>query len=491
MAPAAAPAPDPAALARRLAGSLQARLVETHISWLLLLPQVVYKLKKPVRLPFLDYSTLELRRHFCEEEVRLNQRLAPGLYLGVSRLAGPPEAPAFDGPGATLDYAVRMRRFPDDALFSARADAGRLTGEDVDRLAQRLADFHRAAPPVTTPAPASLGQRAQAVLAACAALFAPDERAMLAAWAAEQAGRVAPLWQARRAAGRARDGHGDLHLANILALDGAILAFDCIEFDAALRCIDVLEDAAFAQMDLVAHGQPALAWRFLAAWLERMGDYDAVPGLRLCLAYRALVRAAAHQLRAPGSAAARDYAAQALRWSRSAAPRLFITHGLPGSGKTWASQRLLEQFGAIRIRSDVERKRLHGLDALARSGASGLAIYTPQVTQQTYERLLALARVALEAGWPVVLDAAFLRRDERAAAHELARSLGVPFAILACEAPPDVLRERLLRRQDDASEADAAVLERLLAAAEPLDEQERALALSAPRPGAPPRPASS
>lgn len=471
--------PDPAVLVRRLARQLHAQLVETHISWVLLLPDVAYKLKKPVRLPVLDYSTLERRRHFCEEEVRLNRRLAPGLYLGVSRLAGSPQEPAFDAPGPTLDYAVRMRRFPDEALFSVRADAGRLGDEDIDRLARRLADFHRAATLVTTPATVTLGQRTQAALEACGPLFAPAERAALVAWIAAESARVDPLWQARRAAGRARDGHGDLHLANILALDGEILAFDCIEFDAALRCIDVLEDAAFTQMDLAAHGRPALAWRFLAAWLERMGDYDGLPGLRLCLVYRALVRAAAHHLRAPGCATARRYAAQASGWSRGAAPHLFITHGLPGSGKTWASQRLLEQFGAVRIRSDVERKRLHGLDALARSQESGLAIYTQEATQRTYARLLALARDALRAGWPVVLDAAFLRHEERSAARALARSLGVPFSILDCEAPPEVLRQRLRLRRDDASEADAAVLERLLAVAEPLRDDERAFVCNA------------
>jgi len=464
---------DPAAAVHRLARRLHARLVETHISWVLLLPDLAYKVKKPVWLPFLDYSTPQQRLHFCEEEVRLNRRLAPSLYLGVSRLTGTAQEPEIDGAGDTLDYAVRMRRFPDGALFSERADAGTLSPADVDRLAARLAEFHADALVASGAAPASLGERALAVLAPCAPLEPPEEWDALAAWIRGEAAVVEPLWRARRAAGHARECHGDLHLGNLLELDGEIAAFDCVEFDPDLRCIDVVEDVAFTVMDLVAHGRPALAWRFLDAWLERTGEYEGVTGLRLCLVYRALVRATAHQLRAPGGAMARHYARLALAFSRGASAHLFITHGLPGSGKTHVSQQLLQEVGAIRIRSDVERKRLHGLPALADSRASGVAIYTPDATRRTYGRLFALAEPALRAGWPVVLDAAFLRRAERDQAHALAQSLRVPFSILECIAADDVMRQRLQLRRGDASEANVAVLEQLSAAAEPLAEEER------------------
>ncbi|HEY0822402.1 MAG TPA: AAA family ATPase [Ramlibacter sp.] len=468
-----------AALVDRLARRLQARVVETHISWVLLLPQLAYKLKKPVRLPFLDYSTRERRLHFCEEEVRLNRRLAPSVYLGVSRVTGSADAPEFDGDGAVLDYAVRMRRFPDGALFSERAAAGSLAPADADRLAQRLAAFHVSAPVAPTAAGPGLRERAFAALEGCAGLLGPGERDALGSWLAAEAARVTPLWQERRAAGHARECHGDLHLANLLELDGEVAAFDCIEFDDSLRCIDVIEDVAFTQMDLAARGHAALAWRFINAWLERTGEYEGLPGLRLCLAYRALVRATVEHLRAPGGDVARRYAGQALAWSRSAAPRLVVTHGLPGSGKTFASQALLEQEGAIRIRSDVERKRLYGLEMLAASREHGLEIYTSDATRRTYERLFTLARQALLAGWPVVLDAAFLKHEERAQARALAGSLGVPFAILHCEAPLEVLQERLRSRRGDASEADLAVLEKLRSAGEPLDAQERACVLPA------------
>jgi len=466
--------PDSRILVERLARRLRAQVVETHISWVLLAGDTAWKLKKPVRLPFVDYSTPELRRHFCAEEVRLNRRLAPGVYLGVSRVTGPGDAPAFDGDGEVLDYAVRMRRFPAGALFSEQLAAGTLEPAAVDQLAARIAAFHlQAAACAAAPGPDDgLAQRARAALAGSRPLLQQDAYAALQAWIDAEAPAAQALWSAR-AAGHARECHGDLHLANVLSLDGGVAAFDCIEFDAALRCIDVVEEVAFTLMDFAARGQPGLGWRFLNGWLEPTGEYEGLPGLRLCLVYRALVRAMVEHLREPRGPAALRYAGEALRWSAPARPRLVITHGLPGSGKTYLSQRLLEREGAIRIRSDVERKRLHGLERLADSQRSGVAIYTAEATTRTYGRLCELAGTLLAAGLTVVLDAAFLRRAERVQAHAVAERAGVPFAILACEAPLPVLRERIRARRGDASEADVAVLERLAVTAEPLQEDER------------------
>lgn len=467
----------PSSIAARLAQSLGAQVIETHISWVLLAGDFAYKLKKPVRLPFVDYSTLEARRTFCEEEVRLNRRLAPSFYLGVSRITGSVDAPVLDGPGELLDHAVRMRRFPPGALFSEQAAAGTLGTAAVDRFALNIARFHLGAPAACQPEPAGsdgLEQRSLAVLEACRPLLTDAGRADLNDWITREARATTTLRATRRAAGRVRECHGDLHLGNVFSLDSDVLAFDCIEFDPALRWIDVLEDAAFALMDFAAAGCSALGWRFLNGWLEQLGDYEALPSLRLCLVYRALVRAAAHHLREAGGATARHYAGEAVAWTRPAAARLIITHGLPGSGKTFRSQQVLERHGAVRIRSDVERKRLFGLDPLARSAAAGVDAYTPEATRRTYDRLFALARGVLRAGWPVVLDAAFLQRGERAQAMDLARELGVRLSILDCEAPLPVLRERLRARQGDASEADLAVLERLRATAQPLVPQEQA-----------------
>lgn len=472
------PMGEAAALVNSLSTALQAELIETHISWVLLAGDTAYKIKKPVRLAFVDYGDLAARRHFCEEEVRLNRRLAPSLYLGVTRITGTPGAPVLDGAGPALEYAVRMRRFAPGALFSEQLAADTLRTDGVDRLAALLANFHESAPRANATSDFASPERrrasALAALEGVRPLASEDVLATLRAWLEAGAGALAPLWTSRKADGRVRECHGDLHLANVVAHDGGVVAFDCIEFDPALRWVDVLDDLAFAVMDFDARGRRDLAFRLLNGWLDRTGDHGGLPALRFSLVYRALVRAQVEHLRRANSSEAQRYLQAALGWTRPGDVRLFITHGLPGSGKTFASQQLLEQQGAIRLRSDVERKRLFGLGMLEDSRARGLNLYDADATARTYRQLFETARTALQAGYPVILDAAFLRHSERTQAQALARSLGVPFAIIDCKAELAVLRARLLGRRGDPSEADTAVLERLRTAAEPLADDELA-----------------
>ena len=463
-------------LVRALASRLGAEVIETHISWVLLASETAYKIKKPVRLSFVDYASLAARRHFCEEELRLNRRLAPSLYLGLSTVTGTPGQPAIDGPGPVLEYAVRMRRFPAGALFSEKAEAGTLRPAEVDDLAALLANFHDHAR--RAGAAAGFGAAPMRRSAALAALhgvqpFAQEpEWTRLRDWMDAQAALLAPLWQERKSGGWIRECHGDLHLDNLIAPPAGVAAFDGIEFDPALRWTDVLDDIAFAVMDFAAHGRRDFAFRLLNGWLDRIGGHETLPALRFSLVYRALVRAQVAGLR-EDRARIRRYLDAASGWLEPTTPRLVITHGLPGSGKTFQSQGLLEREGAIRLRSDVERKRLFGLGMLQDSRAAGLEVYGRETTARTYERLLAGARSALAAGFTAILDAAYLRRAEREQARALAVSLGVPFLILHCEAPPETLRQRLLARRGDASEADAGVLDRLEATAEPLAAEER------------------
>lgn len=472
------------ALVTTLAAAWHAELIETHISWVLLGADTAYKIKKPVHLPFVDYSSLQARRHFCEEEVRLNRRLAPGLYLGVTEITGTTESPEIDGGGPVLEYAVRMRRFPPGALFSERIAAGTLENQDVDQLAALLADFHESAPrAAATDGLSGAGQRRRIALAALegARPLASDAAfSTLQTWLTAEADALAPLWTSRLADGHVRECHGDLHLANVVRLEDHVAAFDGIEFDPALRWIDVLDDAAFVVMDLAAHQRHDLCFRFLNAWLDRTGDHAGLPALRFAVVYRALVRAQVEHLRSAGSDAARRYLATARAWTQPGKAWLAIMHGLPGSGKTWVSQHLLEQEGAIRLRSDVERKRLHGLGMLEDSRARGLDLYKADTTARTYAQLFGLARAALQAGYPVILDAAFPRRIERDQAHALALDLGVPFSIVHCEAPLPVLRERLLARRGDASEANVEVLDRLRDAGDPLSGDEMAMVRATP-----------
>ena len=474
------------------------RLVETHISWVLLTDSLAYKLKKPVRLPFLDFTALAARRRFCEEELRLNRRLAPSLYLDVVDVCDSPEGPRIGGAGHVLEVAVRMRRFPDGALWSEMLAAGTLGPSHIDAMAQRLSDFHRdaaVAPPGSAFGSAASHERVtrrliDAIKALPTEALPPGvgiDWPALRAWLSAQQQALALLWEERRRDRRVRECHGDLHLANVLQLGGEATAFDGIEFDDELRWIDVLDDIAFLAMDLMAHGQRALAFRFINAYLEASGDYDGLPALRFYMVCRALVRAlvtAIGQGQGMHSAArcgAADYLALAAALSASADARLAITHGLPGSGKSFVSQRVIEAVGAIRVRSDVERKRLFGLGALqsSRDCVPG-GIYDEVTTARTYARLHAVAHRTLGAGWPVVVDAAFLCRSERAQFAALAAALAVPFSIFDCRAALPLLRQRLEQRQAsgaDPSEADVAVLERLSGADERLDERERAVAI--------------
>ena len=469
-------------------------LVETHISWVLLAGDFAYKIKKPLTLPFLDYGTLEKRRACCEAELRLNRRYAADLYLAVVVIGGSADAPVVGGGGPALEYAVKMRRFGEEARLDRVCERGELTPAHMRLLADEIADFHRAA--AVAPADARFGLPERALMPALANIDAlrpllttPEDQRRLAAleeWTLGEYARCEPALAHRKLGGCIRECHGDLHLANLVLSGERILPFDCIEFNDDLRWIDVASELAFTRVDLLDRGQPALAAALLEEWLARTGDVDALRVLRFYSVYRALVRAKVAAIRAGQEedadagerdrAAARVYLDLAETLAAPPAPTLTITHGLSGSGKSRAArERVLgdARCATVRLRSDVERKRLFGLDALAASGSAlDAGIYTPAAHAATYRRLTELAALALRAGWSVVVDAAFLRRAERDAFRHLAASEGVGFAILACDAPIDELRRRVAARQGDASEATLAVLEKQLGWIEPLAPDE-------------------
>jgi aminoglycoside phosphotransferase family enzyme/predicted kinase len=466
-------------LIEALRRQLGARLIETHISWVLLAGDAAWKIKKPVQLGFLDFGTLAARRHMCDEELRLNRRLAPTLYLDVQPITGTPQAPVLGGCGTPIEWALQMRRFADGALLSERLAAGSLEPALVDQLARRLAAFHAAAPAAEGAAPWGTPERIDGDMRAVIERLAERTGAdlqPLRAWAQAQAGALHETWLERRRSGCVREGHGDLHLANVVVLGDDVTAFDCIEFDPALRWIDVQADIGFLVMDLLAHRRTDLAFRFVDRYLAFSGDHAGLGVLRYYIVYRALVRALVGTMRP--DAGAPDYLALALRWLQPPGARLLITHGVSGSGKSYVAERMLERMGAIRLRSDVERKRLFGLAPLEPSGAKiASGIYGGDATCRTYARLETLADGALRVGWPVIVDATFLRAEERAAFRRLAQRHGVPFGILHCEVPPALLEQRLAeraRRADDPSEADAAVVAHQRPVAEALGPAELA-----------------
>ncbi|NOT67800.1 MAG: AAA family ATPase [Methylophilaceae bacterium] len=470
------------------------RLLETHISWILLAGRYAYKIKKAIDLGFLDFTDLAARRFCCEEEIRLNRRLAPQLYLGVVAIGGSPQRPAM-GIGTAIEYAVRMRRFASARQMDLLLARSLVTPTHIDRLAATLARFHAALPSATldsaygtaveilAPVIQNFNQLAPLLDAADKTLLGSLRSASEREYAA-----CMPWLEQRRQKGWIRECHGDLHLGNIVLLKDEPTPFDGIEFKAEFRWIDVMSEIAFLVMDLLDHNRADLAFRFLNGYLELTGDYAGVKVLRFYLAYRAMVRAKisairAHQQNAQPAqikdslAACRSYMALAVTClARKQA--LIITHGLPGCGKTTVAQVLLERLQAIRIRSDVERKRLFGLTPLQLSCSSiADGIYSTDATQRTYTRLHEIARGLLNAGFPVIVDAAFLKHAEREQFHQLAREMSVPFVILNVQAQADTLRRRILQRQEqarDASEANLAVLDKLQLAQEKLTEHELA-----------------
>ncbi|HTN94026.1 MAG TPA: AAA family ATPase [Gallionella sp.] len=467
------------------------RIEETHISWVLLTGHDAYKIKKAVDLGFVDFSTLELRRLYCIEELRLNRRLAPQLYLDVVAIGGTLEQPVLGGEPA-IEYAVHMRRFSQSIMMDHMLASGRITAEHIDKLATVIATFHTSLPAAAANAPYSAvteieKQALDNFRELPRLLSAPDDLAMLETVRKASSRTYADceqLFRRRGAAGFVRECHGDLHLGNIIVLDDIPTPFDCIEFSPALRWIDVISDISFTVMDLLWHGQPHFAWRLLNAYLDITGDFSGVGVLRFYLAYRAMVRAKIAAIRAGQNGArmkselksCRSYLRLSHTCLTHRRPAIIITQGLPGCGKSTFAQIALEKLGAIRIRSDVERKRLFGLTALADSKVQLDAdIYSEDATRRTYGRLQELARHIIAAGFTVIVDAAFVLRAEREIFRALSGDLGVPFVIALIQTDAALLAERLSlrsKRHNDPSEADVDVLRKLQVFHEPLQEKE-------------------
>ncbi len=486
-----------ALLERFRAQDAAARVVETHISSVILAGDRAWKIKKPVDFGFLDFTELARRVHFCHEELRLNRPLAGDLYLEVAEIRGTPEAPHIDGTGELLDAAVVMRRFADGAQLDQVLAREGLPLERMDELALRIAAFHAAAPRVARDSPLGEPAAVYAPMAQNFAQIAPlleaDDAASharlerLRAWTEAAFARLTPLLAARKAEGFVRELHGDMHLGNMALVDGRIVIFDAIEFNEGFRCIDVMSELAFLLMDLEDRGLPAHANRLLNRYLEHSGDYAGLALLRFYQVYRAMVRAKVALLGIASGASSEELAAARARYARYAdlaerltkprRPRLIITHGPSASGKSHAALILAESAGLVRIRSDIERQRL-----FPERGAEGLLAgrYSTKASEATYARLFELASEVIKAGFGVILDATFLKAEKRQAARRLAEALGVPFHILSLSCHEATLRQRLIARAEaggDPSEATLEVLEAQLQGAEALDEEERGLAL--------------
>jgi aminoglycoside phosphotransferase family enzyme/predicted kinase len=469
---------------------------QTHISVVFLAGDRVYKLKKPVRLEFLDFSSPARRKHFCEEEVRLNRRLAPGVYRGVVPVTVANDQPKFGAPGTAMDWAVEMERLPDEATLEQYLARGKLDPAIIVNLAHRLAAFHReaAAGPdisrqarydrvsrnaldnfndsaahvgvtVTESVLARLRQRTEAILA-----------------------ELRPLIEARADAGIPRDTHGDLHLDHVYLFPerrppGDIVAIDCIEFNDRFRYADPVSDVAFLIMDMAFHGHRELAAGLGGSYLAAAHDAGGHRLVRFYVAYRACVRAKVQGIKAlepEVPAPERDQARESARghWlfalaeleSPGRRPCLILIGGLPGTGKSSLAEGLAAKAGFDVIRSDIVRKEIAG-QAQAKASALGEGIYTEPMTQRTYDECARRAKAILSLGRRVIVDATFAYEWQRRLLIGAGLLLGVPVRCLICQAPASLALSRIRERRGDVSDANANVFEQMAARWEPPAER--------------------
>ena len=476
---------EPAAYPHAVRG---VELVQTHISWVLLTGEYAYKIKRPVCYAFLDMREPQRRFELCHEELRLNRRFTTALYLDVCPIVRRGGKARMGGDGPVLEHAVQMRQFPGEDELDRLLEAQRAEPAELRAFGGALADIHAMLPPAAHDTKWGSGS------VVCAAIESNLDQAAALEKERHATQRVNALRPAllsglhalqpwmieRRANGFVRECHGDLHCGNVVRWEGALHAFDCLEFDPALRWMDVAQEVAFLMADLTARGGATHAHAFLSGYLARGGDYAACRGLTLFMAHCALVRAKVMALaadqRPTGGIGFAQFADTAARLLTPPRPLLVVMMGLSGSGKSWLAARLAPLLNAIHLQSDVERRRLAGMEPGQRSGSGVQAdLYAPEATDRVYAHLAHCAQEMLSAGWSVIVDATFAGRDRRAQMRELATRLGVPLHFIDCRAPEQVLRQRVSARAatgTDASEADVAVLDWQLHHTEPVQPDE-------------------
>lgn len=468
-------------------------LIETHISWVILTGDFAYKIKKPVAFGFLDFSTLEKRRVCCEQEVSLNRRLAPDIYLNVISITGSQKKPVISGNGEVFEYAVKMAQFPQSGQLDNMLAAGELSVGHMDEVARLVADFHQSIQIaddaleygnnelVSQPVEENfiqinehLGIRRYV-----------DTLNMLQEFSESEFTKLESVFEQRKRDGFIRECHGDMHLRNMVWLDNGPTAFDCIEFNSNLRWIDVMSEIAFLVMDLHARKSHQLGNRFLNTYLEATGDYSGLAVLSFYLGYRALVRAKVSVLRLEQKKFSDDvnnesliefvsYLKLATSYTQQPTQKLIIMRGVSASGKSTVSQQLVDELGMVRIRSDIERKRLFDIPLLENSsGGIDSGIYSAESSQKTYAKLLELASDILRAGYSVIVDAVFVKHEHRLPFQTLAETLALPYVIVETNAPEHVLKQRILERKNDASDANLEVLEHQLDNWPSLSDSER------------------
>jgi len=468
------------------------QLIETHISWVILTGHFAYKIKKPVNLGFLDFSTLENRHFYCTEELRLNARLAPSIYIGVVPISRIDNYVSVSDSSEIIDYAIKMIQFPQKMQLDHMLAEGQLRTEHIDELATLLATFHQHTDVANINnnygEPEQIYQAVQENFIQLHQLLSDNNAITLLAaierWSRYTFKLAKSILTQRKQTSFIRECHGDLHLKNLVLINNHPVAFDCLEFAPELRWIDTINDVAFLIMDLHNRQHNNFAQRFLNTYLEKTGDYAALPLLRFYLVYRAMVRAKVEALSASqmvmnseqqheANQACYGYLELANSYLQTKKSMLIITCGMSASGKSTLTQQLVEKLAAIRLRSDVERKRLFSMVTETNSSAKfNAGIYSSTATQHTYQYLAEMAKLLLNTHFPVIIDAACLKFKQRDLLRQVAIDLDVPFVILHFIAKPSTLRQRINSREKTVSDADLTVLEHQLAQSKPLGKNE-------------------
>ncbi|OJA00547.1 hypothetical protein BEV13_03285 [Rickettsiella grylli] len=475
----------------------QLGLIETHVSWIILTGKYAYKIKKSVDFGFLDFSTLEKRKYFCEEELRLGQLFAPEIYLAVVPITGTIKQPQMNGStGPILEYAIKMCEFPQKSLLSALLKKGKLNTTLIDQLGQLIADFHKKTPiapkksrfglPNEVHAPTQ--QNFEQILPLLKKSNDIEQIKRIEKWANKQFKIHQKMFEMRKKQGFIRDCHGDLHLANIILYRGKLILFDRLEFNKDLRWTDVIADLAFLVMDLSGKKKPKHANQLINTYLQFTGDYEGLCILAYYLSYRAVVRAKIALFRLNQKNLTcnekRDILCDyynfinlAESYTQPHKPCLIIMHGLAGSGKSTLAKKIAMNYGGIQISSDIIRKELFNLSLYENSFSLPFkGIYTSEATEKTYAKLLDLAEIVINAGFITLIDATFLLHRQRDSFYKLAKRLRVPFYIFHCQIADSKINQQLKnrsRQKNSISEANLSILTLQKEIIEPLSTSEQ------------------
>ncbi|MFZ0219158.1 MAG: AAA family ATPase [Candidatus Aquirickettsiella sp.] len=476
--------------------ALQLGLIETHVSWVILTGKYAYKIKKPVDFGFLDFSTLQKRKYFCEEELRLGQLSAPEIYLAVVPITGTIEHPQINGNTVPiLEYAIKMCEFSQENLLSSLLKQGKLNATLIDQLGQLIAEFHKKTHLAPKSSRFGLPHEVHAPTQQNFEQIIPllnnpndiEQIKRLEIWANKQFAKHQRLFEHRKEQGFIRDCHGDLHLANIILYHDKLILFDRLEFNEDLRWTDIIADLAFLAMDLAGKKQHKLANQLINTYFQFTGDYEGLNLLAYYLSYRAVVRAKIALFRLNQNDLndqeklniRNDYynfINLAESYIQPKKPCLIIMHGLAGSGKSTIAKNIAIECGAIQISSDIIRKKLFKIPLYENSNSIPYGgIYTSHSTEKTYNKLLYLAKIVIKAKLTVLIDATFLLHSQRLRFYNLATLLKVPFYILHCQVNEFEIIQRIKKRvrNNPISEANLIILKHQKEVVEPLLKSEQ------------------